>query len=48
MFSALKRVGIDEANDKILELLGIADDGSEAAPASPEDDAAPFIEDADE
>jgi GTP-binding protein len=23
LFSALKRVGIDEANDKIIELLGL-------------------------
>jgi GTP-binding protein len=29
LFSALKRVGIDEANDKIIELLGLDDDGSE-------------------
>jgi GTP-binding protein len=26
LFSALKRVGIDEANDKIIELLGLEDD----------------------
>jgi GTP-binding protein len=26
LFSSLKRVGLDEANDKILELLGIQDD----------------------
>jgi GTP-binding protein len=31
LFSALKRVGIDEANDKIIELLGLEDD-----PADPE------------
>jgi GTP-binding protein len=29
LFSALKRVGIDEANDKIIELLGLDDDGTE-------------------
>jgi GTP-binding protein len=36
LFSALKRVGIDEANDKIIELLGLDDeeDDSEA----PQDD----------
>jgi GTP-binding protein len=27
LFSALKRIGIDEANDKILELAGVTDDG---------------------
>ena len=26
LFSALKRIGIDEANDKIIELLGLEDD----------------------
>ncbi|WP_075794253.1 ribosome biogenesis GTP-binding protein YihA/YsxC [Massilia putida] len=31
LFSALKRIGIDEANDKIIELLGLEDD-----PADPE------------
>jgi GTP-binding protein len=31
LFSALKRVGIDEANDKILELAGITDDEAAAA-----------------
>ena len=31
LFSALKRVGIDEANDKIIELLGLSDE--EAPPA---------------
>jgi GTP-binding protein len=31
LFSALKRVGIEEANDKIIELLGLEDD-----PADPE------------
>ena len=31
LFSALKRVGIDEANDKIIELLGLEDD-----PADPD------------
>ena len=29
LFSALKRVGIDEANDKIIELLGLEDDPAE-------------------
>jgi GTP-binding protein len=33
LFSALKRVGIDEANDKILELLGLAEDDAAAVPA---------------
>ena len=28
LFSALKRVGLDEANDKIIELLGLTDDDS--------------------
>jgi GTP-binding protein len=29
LFSALKRVGIDEANDKIIELAGLGDDDAE-------------------
>jgi GTP-binding protein len=29
LFSALKRVGIEEANDKVIELLGLQDDESE-------------------
>jgi GTP-binding protein len=33
LFSALKRIGIDEANDKIIELLGLDQD---PAPADPE------------
>jgi GTP-binding protein len=33
LFSALKRIGIDEANDKIIELLGLEED---PAPADPE------------
>jgi GTP-binding protein len=35
LFSALKRIGIDEANDKILELFGLADSdaGADAAEA---------------
>jgi GTP-binding protein len=33
LFSALKRIGIDEANDKIVELLGLEED---PAPADPE------------
>ncbi|MGJ7915897.1 ribosome biogenesis GTP-binding protein YihA/YsxC [Massilia sp. LXY-6] len=32
LFSALKRVGIDEANDKIIELLGLQDDEQDEAP----------------
>lgn len=45
LFSALKRVGIDEANDKIIELAGIADaddaatdatDAAAAADATPD------------
>ena len=39
LFSALKRVGIDEANDKIIELLGLTDD-EEAPPAAADSDAA--------
>jgi len=31
LFSALKRIGVDEANDKIIELLGLEDD-----PADPD------------
>ncbi|MEC5159086.1 GTP-binding protein [Janthinobacterium sp. CG_23.3] len=34
LFSALKRIGIEEANDKILELAGVSDDGA-GAPAEP-------------
>ncbi|MFC5549759.1 ribosome biogenesis GTP-binding protein YihA/YsxC [Massilia aerilata] len=37
LFSALKRVGIDEANDKIIELLGL-DDDEEDESAAPQDD----------
>jgi GTP-binding protein len=36
LFSALKRIGIDEANDKIMALAGITED-DDAAPASPAD-----------
>jgi GTP-binding protein len=32
LFSALKRIGIDEANDKIIELLGLEDDPADPAP----------------
>ncbi|ALK95391.1 GTP-binding protein EngB [Massilia sp. WF1] len=32
LFSALKRVGIEEANDKIIELLGLQDDEEDEAP----------------
>jgi GTP-binding protein len=39
LFSALKRVGIEEANDKIVELLGLAE--KEAAPAAEEQLRAP-------
>jgi GTP-binding protein len=45
LFSALKRIGIEEANDKILELAGISDDEAAAQVEliemedSPEDDA---------
>jgi GTP-binding protein len=39
LFSALKRVGIEEANDKIVELLGLAE--KEAAPAAEEQRRAP-------
>jgi GTP-binding protein len=35
LFSALKRVGIEEANDKIIELLGLQDDEDEAAQDAP-------------
>jgi GTP-binding protein len=35
LFSALKRVGIDEANDKIIELLGLEDDEDEAPQDAP-------------
>jgi GTP-binding protein len=39
MFSALKRVGIDEANDKIIELLGLdhEDDEGEQEDQAPQD-----------
>jgi GTP-binding protein len=47
LFSALKRIGIDEANDKIIELAGLQDEpaGDAAAPtdapaAAPDDGAA--------
>jgi GTP-binding protein len=43
LFSALKRVGIEEANDKIVELLGLAekDDGAaDPAAEAPDDDQA--------
>jgi GTP-binding protein len=38
LFSSLKRIGIDEANDKILELLGLADKEADepAAPPAPQ------------
>jgi GTP-binding protein len=34
LFSALKRIGIEEANDKIIELAGLEDD-EDGAPAAP-------------
>jgi GTP-binding protein len=37
LFSALKRVGIDEANDKIVELLGLQDGEDDAEDAAPQD-----------
>jgi GTP-binding protein len=40
LFSALKRVGIDEANDKIIELLGLAEDDDAGAPAPDTGDSA--------
>jgi GTP-binding protein len=41
LFSALKRVGIEEANDKILSLMGLDDDGEAAGEAIEGDDTAP-------
>jgi GTP-binding protein len=38
LFSALKRVGIDEANDKIIELLGLQDDDEEEEDQAPQDE----------
>jgi GTP-binding protein len=38
LFSALKRIGIDEANDKIIELFGLVDDDTGAQPAPEADD----------
>jgi GTP-binding protein len=38
LFSALKRIGIDEANDKIIELAGLAED-DEAGDSAPPPDA---------
>jgi GTP-binding protein len=35
LFSALKRVGIDEANDKIIELLGLDQDHTDPAEDNP-------------
>jgi GTP-binding protein len=35
LFSALKRVGIDEANDKIIELLGLDQDRTDPAEDNP-------------
>ncbi|CAL63244.1 Putative GTP-binding protein [Herminiimonas arsenicoxydans] len=39
LFSALKRTGIDEANDKILELLGLNDEVSEESDSKTAGDA---------
>jgi len=36
LFSSLKRIGIEEASDKILELAGLAGDGHAAAAALPD------------
>jgi GTP-binding protein len=38
LFSALKRVGIDEANDKIIELLGLQDDLDDEADQAPQNE----------
>jgi GTP-binding protein len=42
LFSSLKRVGLEEANDKIVELLGLADvaDDEPAAPGAQDIDPA--------
>jgi GTP-binding protein len=48
LFSALKRVGIDEANDKIIELLGLQDsldDDAAGAENGGDDSAAPGPDD---
>jgi GTP-binding protein len=42
LFSALKRVGIDEANDKIIELVGLQED---AAPGEAAEPSLPEVED---
>jgi GTP-binding protein len=46
LFSALKRVGLEEANDKLVELLGLAEDKDEAAAPGPQapDDSDPLRE----
>jgi len=41
LFSALKRVGIEEANDKIIELLGLDQDEQADTPASAPDEQDP-------
>lgn len=49
LFSALKRIGIDEANDKIIELAGLTEDEAAAQTAlieAPDDDAADVDTDA--
>lgn len=50
LFSALKRIGIDEANDKIIELAGLTADAAAAATdliEAPDDDDAGHEADAD-
>jgi len=42
LFSALKRVGIDEANDKILELVGLDQDDEEVEEGNEGEDTAPL------
>jgi len=41
LFSALKRTGIEEANDKIIELLGLETSDAAAPAPTPDDDAGP-------
>ncbi len=41
LFSSLKRVGLEEANDKIVELLGLKDDDEAAVDDAPAADPAP-------
>jgi GTP-binding protein len=37
LFSALKRVGIEEANDKIIELLGLQDEQPDTPAPTPDE-----------